>query len=125
MKTFDASEIIEHIDEVLRMVEEDGETIEITNYGKVIAHFAPVRRPQYLSDSAKRNVWADLDSLYASSEKLRSEPLSLAAWHQTLEMSCCGDSAHSMWKHIAAEISAHWPPDVSAIEALRDVRREL
>ncbi len=41
-----------------------------------------------------------LTALYASSEKLRSEPLSLAAWHQTLEMSCCGDSAYAMWKHI-------------------------
>lgn len=38
--------------------------------------------------------------LYASSEKLRSEPLPLAAWHQASEMSYKGDSAHSVWKHL-------------------------
>jgi antitoxin (DNA-binding transcriptional repressor) of toxin-antitoxin stability system len=88
MKTFDASEIIEHIDEVLRMVEEDGETIEITNHGEIIAHFVPVYRPQSLSDSAKRDVWADIDRL-------------------------------------SAKIGAHWPADASAVDAVRDVRREL
>lgn len=88
MKTFDTSEIIEHIDEVLRMVEEDCETIEIFNHGEVIAYLVPARRPQFLSDSAERNVWADLESL-------------------------------------ATEISAHWPEEVSAVDAVRDVRRKL
>jgi acyl-CoA synthetase (AMP-forming)/AMP-acid ligase II len=38
--------------------------------------------------------------LYASSEKLLSEPLPLAAWHQASEMSCRGDSADSVCKHL-------------------------
>ncbi len=59
MKTIDASELIEHIDEVLRMVEEEGETIEITNHGEVIAHLVPVPEPQSSVESAKRDVWAD------------------------------------------------------------------
>src|SRR4051794_24750074 len=32
--------------------------------------------------------------LYASSEKLRSEPRRSTAWHQASEMSCRGDSAN-------------------------------
>ena len=88
MKTIDASELIEHIDEVLRMVEEEGETIEITNRGEVIAHLVPVPEPQSSVESAKRDVWADIDRL-------------------------------------SAEIGAHWSPDVSAVDAVRDVRRDL
>ena len=88
MKMFDANELIEHIDEVLRMVEEDSETFEITNRGKVIAHLVPVPEPQSSVESAKRDVWADIDRL-------------------------------------SAEIGAHWSPDVSAVDAVRDVRRDL
>jgi prevent-host-death family protein len=88
MKTFDTIELVKHIDEVLRMVEEDGETIEITNHGKVIAHLVPVGMPQSLTESAKRDVWTDLE-------------------------------------HLAAEISSNWPSNISAVDALRDVRRKL
>jgi antitoxin (DNA-binding transcriptional repressor) of toxin-antitoxin stability system len=88
MKTFDVSEFIKHINEVLCMVVEEGESIEITNHGQAIAHLVPVPEPQSMAESAERDVWADLDSL-------------------------------------AAEISAHWSADVSAVDAVRDVRREL
>ena len=88
MKTFDTSELLKHIDEVLRMVEEEGETIEISNHGEVIAHLVPATGPQSLAKPTKRDVWADLERL-------------------------------------AAEIGAHWPGDVSAVDAMRDVRREL
>ena len=88
MKTLDVGELIDKIDEVLRMVEEEGETFEITNCGKVIAHLVPVPEPQSSVESAKRDVWVDIDRL-------------------------------------SAEIGAHWSPDVSAVEAVRDVRRDL
>ena len=88
MKTLDVIELIRHIDEVLRMVEKECETFEITNHGEVIAHLLPVRMPQSSIKSAKRDVWTNLDRL-------------------------------------AAEISAHWPADISAIDAVRDVRRDL
>jgi len=38
--------------------------------------------------------------LYASSENLRSESLPLAAWHQPSEVSCRGDSADLVCKHL-------------------------
>lgn len=88
MKTFEVNELTEHIDEVLHLVEEEGETIEITNHGEVIAHLVPVLELQSSVESAKSDVWADIDRL-------------------------------------SAEIGAHWPPDVSAVDAVRDVRREL
>ncbi|MGZ3609452.1 MAG: type ISP restriction/modification enzyme [Ktedonobacteraceae bacterium] len=44
--------------------------------------------------------------LYASSEKLRSEPLHPAAWHQASETLCRVDSAISRWKHLVNEIAA-------------------
>jgi len=88
MKTLDVGELIEHIGEVLRMVEEEGETIEISNHGEVIAYLVPAAGPQSLAKPTKRDVWADLERL-------------------------------------AAEISAHWPAEVSAVDAVRDVRRDL
>jgi antitoxin (DNA-binding transcriptional repressor) of toxin-antitoxin stability system len=88
MNRLDASELIDNIDEVLRIIEEEGETFEITNHGEVIAHLVPVGVPQSTTEAAKRGVWTDLDRL-------------------------------------ADEISAHWPIDISAVDAVRDVRREL
>jgi len=88
MKAFDVVEFKQHIHEVLCMLANEGETIEITNHGEVIAHLVPVRMSQSSTESAKRDVWTDLDRL-------------------------------------AAEISANWPSNVSAVDAVRDVRREL
>ncbi len=87
MKTLEVQELKERIGEILRMVEE-GETIEITNNGEVIAHLVPVGRPKSSAEPAKRDVWAGLDRL-------------------------------------AAEISAHWKGGMDAVEAVRDVRRDL
>ncbi len=88
MKTLGVRELKERISEILRMVEKDGETIEVTKRGEVIARLVPVRRPQQSIEQNADAVWTDLDRL-------------------------------------AAEISAHWPADVSAVDAVRDVRREL
>jgi prevent-host-death family protein len=88
MKTLGVRELKERISEILRMVEEEGETVEVTKRGEVIARLVPVRKPQRPVEQANDTVWTDLDRL-------------------------------------SAEISAHWPADVSAVEAVRDVRREL
>ncbi len=88
MKKFEIHELAEHIDEVLRMVEEEGEMIEVMKEGEVIARLVPARRPQQPVKRDLRDFWAEMDRL-------------------------------------AAEISAHWPGDVSAVDAVRDVRREL
>ena len=61
------------------------------------------------------------NTLNAFREKLRSEPWSPAAWHQASEMSCRGDSAHSVWKHLALGIQVRFtckrsPTDHAIIE---------
>ena len=44
MISLEVNEFIERIDEVLRMVVEEGETIEITKQGEVIARMEPIRK---------------------------------------------------------------------------------
>ena len=88
MKTLEVRELKECFDEILRLVVEEGETIEITEDGEAIARIVPTyksRRPVKKSNDA---AWADLH-------------------------------------RIAKEIGAHWKNDMSAVEAVRDVRREL
>lgn len=71
----------------MRRVREEGEIIEITYHGEVIARLVPVAPPEP-TDEEIAAVWANLDQL-------------------------------------TAEISAKWPEGVSAVDAIREVRREL
>jgi prevent-host-death family protein len=83
-------ELKERISELLRLVEEEGETIEVTSHNKVIARLVPASKiePTRAQERANRSFWADIDRL-------------------------------------AVEIGAHWKDDMSAVDAVRDVRREL
>lgn len=87
MVTVGVRELKQHTSKLLRRVREEGEIIEVTYHGEVIARLVPVHPPA----ATVRNmaaIWADLDQL-------------------------------------TAEISAKWPEGVSAVEAVREVRREL
>jgi len=88
VKTLGVRELKERISEILRLVEEEGETIEVTKRGEVVARLIPVRKAESLSESTEDDAWTDLDRL-------------------------------------SAEISAHWPTGLSAVDAVRDARREL
>ncbi len=88
MKTLGVRELKERISEILRLVEGEGEIVEVTKRGEVIAHLVPVRKPQQAVEQTDDAVWTDLERL-------------------------------------AAEISANWPSNVSAVDAVRDVRCEL
>jgi prevent-host-death family protein len=88
MKTLGVCELKERTSEILRLVEEEGETVEVTKRGEVIAHLVPERKPQPSVEQVDDAVWTDLDRL-------------------------------------AAEIGAHWPAEISAVDAVRDVRRDL
>ena len=87
MKTLEIRNLTEHINEVLRMIEE-GETIEVRDGNEVIAHLVPAAKSQQLTQQERSAVWTNLERL-------------------------------------AAEIGAHWKDNVSAVDAVRDVRREL
>ena len=55
MKTIEANELEESIEEVLREVE-NGQTIEVTRQGKVVARVVPVRP----TDSDSNGAWTEL-----------------------------------------------------------------
>ena len=65
MKTLGVRELKERMSEILRLVEEEGETIEVTKRGEVIAQLIPVRKH---AQAAKRDLsafWTDIDTLAA------------------------------------------------------------
>jgi prevent-host-death family protein len=85
MRTMGIRELKAHLSEAIREVQE-GQTIEVTHHGQVVALLAPPRRRL-----ASGEIEAALDSI---------------------------DS-------LAAQISAHWPEGVTALETVQDVRRDL
>lgn len=87
MHTVGIRELKQQTSAILRRVREEGEIVEITYHGKIVARLVPANQPS-LSPEDSKVLWADLDQL-------------------------------------SAEISAKWPKDVSAQEAVRDVRRDL
>ena len=87
MITVGVRELKRQTSRILRRVREEGEIIEITYHGEIIARLVPVNSPA-LSAKEVAAKWADLDQL-------------------------------------TAEINAKWPEGVSAVDAVKDVRREL
>ncbi len=85
MKTIGIRDLKTRMSELFREVQ-DGETIEVTNHGKVVALVVPP--PIRLSSE---EIEAGLDSIDT----------------------------------LAAQIGAHWPEQVTALEAIHDVRRNL
>ena len=59
MKTLGVGELKEHIDEILRMVEE-GESIDVTKRGKVIAHLIPASEQKSSVEEKDAAAWAEL-----------------------------------------------------------------
>jgi prevent-host-death family protein len=87
MVTVGVRELKQKTSKILRRVREDGEIVEITYHGQIIARLVPVSPPAKSTEEMFAK-WANLDQL-------------------------------------TAEISAKWPEGVSAVEAVRDVRRDL
>jgi prevent-host-death family protein len=86
MRTIEVQELEEHISEVLRHVQEDGESIEVTSKGRSVMLIMPLNQAQREGENIVD--WTDIDAL-------------------------------------RAEIGKYWPEGISAIDAIRDVRREL
>jgi prevent-host-death family protein len=73
--------------ELVRRVREDGEIIDITYYGEVVARLVPAKQP-VTSDQELAAIWAEMDRL-------------------------------------SATVAAQWEGSPSAVEAVREGRREL
>ncbi len=103
MRTVGVRELEENIDEVLEQMRETGEVVAVTRGGEIIAHLVPASTPQWLTPVP--------DGAVRKPENVNAP-----------------DNAQDIWARLdrlSAEISAHWPKDVSAVDAIRDVRREL
>jgi antitoxin (DNA-binding transcriptional repressor) of toxin-antitoxin stability system len=84
MHTIDAQELQVQTLEILRRVREQGETVEVSYLGEIVARLVPV---------AAQQLHAEPEPELADLENLR------------------------------AEIASKWPAGVSAVEAVREVRR--
>lgn len=60
MKTLGVGELKEHIDEILRLVEEEGESIDVTKRGKVIARVVPASEQKSSVEEKDAAAWAEL-----------------------------------------------------------------
>lgn len=87
MKSIGVRQLKEHMSEMLRLVQE-GETVEVTKRGEVIARVVPAHGKSSPDDLSDEEVWTDLERL-------------------------------------SLEISKHWPEGLSAVDAVREARREL
>ena len=65
MRTLGIRALRDTMSEVLRAVEEEGEVIEVTNHGRVVARLVPVHRPQLAPE--------ELDELIAAIDSVAAE----------------------------------------------------
>jgi antitoxin (DNA-binding transcriptional repressor) of toxin-antitoxin stability system len=65
MKTLEIHKLTEHIDEILHMIKEEGETIEITDGNEVIAHLVPVDKAEQPKKEDHEAFWRRIDKYAA------------------------------------------------------------
>ncbi len=127
MKKLDVSELREgrelvtRINEILRLVKEDGETIEITDKGKIVAHVVPTNMPQKAIDDKLAASLRGIDELAAKIG---------ARWKSNLDAveavrDVRDDTAWNDLKQIATELDPYWPENIGAVETIHDCRREV
>jgi antitoxin (DNA-binding transcriptional repressor) of toxin-antitoxin stability system len=63
MKAVGVRELTDRINEILRMVEEEGETFEVTDHGEVIARLIPAYNSHMPLEQEEKTIWADIDLL--------------------------------------------------------------
>jgi prevent-host-death family protein len=64
MRSVGIRELKEHTSQILRRVREDGEEVQVTYYGRVVARLVPVT-PSRPTSTDLAAVWSDLDRLAA------------------------------------------------------------
>ncbi len=64
MRSIGVRELKENTSRVLRLVRDEGEEVEVTHHGRVVARIVPARRPR-LSEDEIASVCTDLDRLAA------------------------------------------------------------
>jgi prevent-host-death family protein len=92
MRSVGVRELKEHTSEILRRVRDEGEIVEVTLRGQVIARVVPA------GQTSMQQKPGDQEELAAFWER---------------------------WDKLSAEISADLPDDVSAVDIVREGRRDL
>ena len=95
MSTVDLQDLKEHAEDLISRVEADGGTIEIVRHGRVAALLIPSPEPNP----------GDADK---SARRAQTERTAVILDH--------------LWS-LGDKISEEWPKGVSAVDAIRDVRR--
>lgn len=62
MRSVGVRELKEHTSRILRLVQEEGEEVQITHHGRAIARLVPASKVRQGEEEAGA-VWADLDRL--------------------------------------------------------------
>jgi antitoxin (DNA-binding transcriptional repressor) of toxin-antitoxin stability system len=65
MKTLEIHNLAEHLNEILRMIKEEGETIEVTDGSEVIAHLVPVDKSPQPKKRDREAFWKRIDKYAA------------------------------------------------------------
>lgn len=65
MKTLGIAELQERLNEILRLVQQERETVEVIDQGEVIAHLVPASQPQQPAKRDLPTFWKDIDQLAA------------------------------------------------------------
>ncbi len=67
MLSLDVNDFIEHIDEMLLKIEEEGEVIEITKQNEIIARMVPVRKLRQADADIQNDLetWNELERISA------------------------------------------------------------
>ncbi|HYO48312.1 MAG TPA: type II toxin-antitoxin system prevent-host-death family antitoxin [Chloroflexia bacterium] len=65
MKTVGVRELKANISEILREVDEEGQVIEVTRHGQVIARVVPARNAAFPIDRDANGAWTELKALAA------------------------------------------------------------
>jgi antitoxin (DNA-binding transcriptional repressor) of toxin-antitoxin stability system len=141
MKILATQELKERLDEILPLIEE-GETVEVVDRGKVVVRLVPGDQPQQSTKQDLEAFWENIDRLTARISSYLPEKvdaveivregrrdLGYSAAQTDLERLTSEKREHSeAWenlKRLATKLDAYWPEDFNAVDAVRDVRREL
>jgi len=114
MRMFDVHELEDCITEVLQSVQETGETVAVTKGGEIIAHLVPASTPSLVAKSPDDDLWTN--RIKSERDVRRSESASAVEDLQR---------AWANFDRLVAELGIQWPGGVNAVDAVRDVRREL
>jgi antitoxin (DNA-binding transcriptional repressor) of toxin-antitoxin stability system len=114
MRMFDIHELEDHITEVLQSMQGTGQTVAVTKGGEIIAHLVPASTPSLLAKPPDDDFWTN--RIKSERDARRSETTSAV------------DDLQEAWNNfdrLVTELGVQWPEGVDAVDAVREVRREL